>query len=200
MPLAPADALTRVLVWDDFNPPKKMSAPTAGEVKMAAQTAVDWVQTPTDLKVSAVKGSKPPVYKLAKEPTATVRLNKAKMWVASFVFDDWSQAKRDALLAHEQIHYLMGALSARDYANDFATIGAKEYDSPSAGIDDIKEALERNSQAKAQALSDAYDDDTKHDPTGFKDEQAKWAAAVIAARTTGKRLRDSLKAAGLITQ
>lgn len=199
MPLAPANALTRVLTWADFNPPKKMSAPTAGEIKMAAQTAVDWIQTPTELKVKPVKDSKPTVYKLAKEPTATVRLNTAKMWVASFVFDDWSQTKRDALLAHEQIHYLMGALSARDYANDFATIGAKQYDSSSAGIDDIKDALARNSQAKAQELSDAYDDDTKHDPTGFKAEQAKWAAAVIGARTTGKRLRDSLKAAGLIT-
>lgn len=199
MPLAPANALTRVLTWADFNPPKKMSAPTAGEIKMAAQTAVDWIQTPTELKVKPVKDSKPTVYKLAKEPTATVRLNTAKMWVAGFVFDDWSQTKRDALLAHEQIHYLMGALSARDYANDFATIGAKQYDSSSAGIDDIKDALARNSQAKAQELSDAYDDDTKHDPTGFKAEQAKWAAAVIGARTTGKRLRDSLKAAGLIT-
>lgn len=196
--LAPANALTRVLVWDDFGKPRKMSAPGPGEVKMAAQTAVGWVQNPTKLFVDPVKGSKPTVYKLAKPPTATVQLNKSKMWVASFVFDDWSQAKRDALLAHEQIHYLIGALSARDYASDFAAIAGRTYDTESAGKDDIRDALARNNEANAQALQDAYDDDTKHDPTGFKEEQAKWAAAVLGARTSGKRLRDCLKAAGLI--
>src|SRR3546814_9737400 len=102
-----------------------------------------WVQNPTKLSVKAVKGSKPAVYKLVKAPTATVQLNKSQMWVASFVFDDWSEAKRDALLGHEQIHYLVGALSARDYAKDFEAIAAKTYDSSSAGIDDLKDALAR---------------------------------------------------------
>src|SRR3546814_15667145 len=82
------------------------------------------------------------------------------MWVASFVFDDWSQAKRDALPGHEQIHYLVGALSARDYAKDFEAIAARTYDSSPAGIDDIKPALARNSEANAQALQDAYDGET----------------------------------------
>src|SRR3546814_14372684 len=111
------------------------------------------------------------------------------MWVASFVFDDWSQAKRDALLGHEQIHYLVGALSARDYAKDFEAIAAKTYDSSSAGIDDIKEALARNSQANAQALQDAYDDDTKHDPTAVKTQQATRAAAGIGGPTRRTRSR-----------
>src|SRR3546814_3858954 len=129
-----------------------MSAPGPGEIKMAAQTAVGWVQNPTQLDVGPVKGSKPTVYKLVKAPTSTVQLDKSSMWVASFVFDDWSQAKRDALLGHEQIHYLVGALSARDYAKDFEAIAARTYDSSSAGIDDIKAALARNSEANAQAL------------------------------------------------
>src|SRR3546814_16646998 len=121
---------------------------------MAAQTAVGWVQNPTKLSVKAVKGSKPAVYKLVKAPTATVQLNKSQMWVASFVFDDWSQVKRDALLAHEQIHYLIGALSARDYANDFTAIAAKEYDSASAGIADIQDTLARHRAATAPPLQD----------------------------------------------
>lgn len=196
--LAPANALTRVLEWKDFGTPRKMSAPGPGEIKKAAATAVGWVQNPTQLDVQPVKGSKPTVYKLVKAPTATVQLNPAKMWVASFVFDDWSEAKRDALLEHERLHYLMGALSARDYARDFEAIAARTYDSASAGIDDIRDALTRNSQANAQALQDAYDDDTKHDPTGFKAEQAKWATAVVGARTSGTRLRDALKTAGLV--
>src|SRR3546814_7116171 len=91
--LAPANALTRVLEWKDFGTPRRMSAPGPGEIKMAAQTAVGWVQNPTKLSVKAVKGSKPAVYKLVKAPTATVQLNKSQMWVASFVFDDWSEAK-----------------------------------------------------------------------------------------------------------
>src|SRR3546814_3548611 len=96
---------------------------------------------------------------------------------------DWSSD-----VCSSDLHYLVGALSARDYAKDFEAIAARTYDSSSAGIDDIKAALARNSQANAQALQDAYDDDTKHDPTGFKTEQAKWAAAVIGARTSGTRL------------
>ncbi|MEZ0469737.1 hypothetical protein [Luteimonas salinilitoris] len=197
MRLAPANALNRVLRWDDFKR-KKMAAPSAGQIVIAAQTAVGWTATPTNLKVKAVKGSKPTVYKLAQEPTTTVRLDEPEMWVASFVFDDWSEARRDALLGHEQIHYLIGALSARDYARDFAAIAAKEYDSSADGIDDITQAMERNSEARAQALQDAYDHKTKHDPTGFKAEQAKWKTAVIGARTTGMRLRESLRTAGLI--
>src|SRR3546814_17323678 len=110
------------------------------------------------------------------------------MWVASFVFDDWSQAKRDALLGHEQIHYLVGALSARDYAKDFEAIAARTYASSSAGIDDIKAALARNSQANDQALQDASDDDNKHHPPGLKTAQATVAAAANGAPNAGPPL------------
>src|SRR3546814_16276452 len=102
--LAPANALTRVLEWKDFGTPRRMSAPGPGEIKMAAQTAVGWVQNPNKLRVKAVKGSKPAVYKLVKAPTATVQLNKSQMGVASFVFDDWSDAQRDARPGTQQIH------------------------------------------------------------------------------------------------
>src|SRR3546814_13502251 len=49
--LAPANALTRVLEWKDFGKPRKMSPPGPGEIKMAAQTAVGWVQNPTQLEI-----------------------------------------------------------------------------------------------------------------------------------------------------
>src|SRR3546814_13595782 len=81
--LAPANALTRVLEWKDFGTPRRMSAPGPGEIKMAAQTAVGWVQNPTQLDVGPVKGSKPTVYKLVKAPTSTVQLDKSSMWVRS---------------------------------------------------------------------------------------------------------------------
>lgn len=194
MPLAPANALTREMAWSDFRKEER-SPPSMGEFVIAAQTAVGWIATPTNLNVKAVKGRKPAVYKLEKEPTATVQLDKAQMWVASFVFD-WSQAKQDALLGHEQIHYLIGALSARDYSNEFAAIGKKEYDSAQAGIDDISDALTRNSKAKAQELQDAYDDATGSNPASAN--QAKWATAVLAAKTGNKPLRATLIAAGLI--
>src|SRR3546814_5738388 len=137
-----SNALTRVLEWKDFGKPRKMSPPGPGEIKMAAQTAVGWVQNPTQLDVGPVKGSKPTVYKLVKAPTSTVQLDKSSMWVASFVFDDWSQAKRDALLGHEQIHYLVGALSARDYAKDFEAIAARTYDSSSASSEEHTSELQ----------------------------------------------------------
>src|SRR3546814_3643336 len=111
--LAAANALTRVLEWKDFGKPRKMSPPGPGEIKMAAQTAVRWVQNPTQLDVGPVKGSKPTVYKLVKPRTSTVQLDKSSMWEASTVFDDWSQAKRDALLGHEPLYHLVGALPAR---------------------------------------------------------------------------------------
>lgn len=198
MPLAPANALTYQVVWSDFGEPRKMSAPGPGEFKVAALTAVGWTVDAPELDVKSVEGSKPTVYKLVQNPTATVQLNREQMWVASFVFDDWSKAKRDALLGHEQIHYLIGALSARDYANDFDAIKAKSYSSAKAGIKDIKAALDNNSEAKAQELQKAYDHQTKSDPTGFAAQQAKWTAAVTTAKTTGKRLRVCLKTAGLI--
>src|SRR3546814_17135881 len=80
--LAPANALTRVLEWKDFGKPRRMSPPGPGEVKMAAQTAVGWVQNPSQLDIKAVKGSKPTVDQLVKAPTATVQLHKSPMRVA----------------------------------------------------------------------------------------------------------------------
>src|SRR3546814_12853912 len=71
--LAPANALTRVLEWQDFGTPRRMSAPGPGEIKMAAQTAVGWVQNPTQLDVGPVKGSNPTVYQLVTAPPSTDR-------------------------------------------------------------------------------------------------------------------------------
>lgn len=198
MPLTPANALTYQVTWGDFGKPVPMTAPGPGEVKQAAKTAVSQTVDLGELHMAEVKGSKPPVYKLEQEPTANVKPDKESMWVASFVFDDWPAAKRDALLGHEQIHYLIGALSGRDYSNDFAAIKAKSYPSIKAGNDDIRVALARYTKEMVQELQDAYDKKTKHDPTGFKEEQAKWATAVLGAKTTGKPLRSTLKLAGLI--
>lgn len=191
MPLAPADALTKKLAWTNFVK-TPMTPPTVGATKVAATIATI---APSGLSVDYVKKSNPHKYKISSS-TITIVWD-ATSWVADFVIDSWSDAKRDALLGHEQLHYLIVALSGRDMFNDLEALRKNEYDSAADGSQAVKDVAAEYDKSKIQPIHDKYDDDTKHDPTGHATEQAAWKTAIDGANTNKTNLRAALKTAGL---
>lgn len=88
----------------------------------------------------------------------------------------WSGAsKTDALLAHEQLHYFFGFVTARALVNDFIAMRVK-------GKGDLKKEMDRlyklHMFTRAEALNDQYEADTDHSRnTG---DQSKWEVAMDA--------------------
>jgi len=192
MPLAPVTALTRKLKWDDFKKEDK-AAPTPGVVATSAATHTELGIGP--LGVQPVANSKPVKYKLDREPTVNVDF-KDDSWVAKYVFD-WDQDKQDALLDHEQLHYLISAISARDCLEQLKKLQQKTYSDSADAVSDVTEAQKI---LDVQDIQDKYDADTKGQPSSFVTEQTKWATTIRASLTSKAPLRPALEIAGLVNK
>ena len=166
----------------------KSAAKTRQSVQ-AALTDVDYSYTAA--KVWSDDGKK---YKMSQVPTITTRMH-PDCWVADFVFD-FPQKEQDDLLAHEQLHYLIGVLAARDCSDAFDALKNKEYDK-------VKDATEEFNKLFAsldvKKIQRKYDKDTHSQPTKFPVKQKAWASAVdLVHKNKSKRLRPTLIAASLI--
>lgn len=98
-------------------------------------------------------------------------------WVEEWVFT-LPQAKQDDLLNHEQGHFTVGALLARDFYYDLLKLRKKEYSNPNeahADFDKLREA--RNKALKT--IIDKYDVDTKHG--NVAGQQTRWDGFVRSA-------------------
>ncbi len=190
MPLMPVNALSRILTWSDFTQ-KNLPALAPGASVTAAETQVN--SSFSGVRFIPVPGSTPRQFKLDQEPTVTVNFLK-RSWVANFVFT-WSQADQSALLDHEQTHYLIAALSARDFFNELLAIRKRDYSSSQAGIADVQAARKLLTN---QDIQDKYDQDTKHLPTVNVMMQQIWSQNVQAALRFNQPLRVHLRRATLI--
>lgn len=194
MPLLPANALDRVLTWNDFSR-RTLPTPAPGVFATAAQTAVGLNLGP--LRLVPLPGSGPRRFRINVEPNVTVNFDRARSWVAAFLFG-WPRAEQDALLGHEQTHYLIGALLARDLFRELAVLQRRDYPSTAAGLQEIRAVQARFSQALMQAVHDKYDRDTRHDPVHHPMAQSLWTGTVQAARQFDQPLRDYLGRARLL--
>ena len=101
----------------------------------------------------------------------------AGSWVASWVYTKL-QAYQDSLLVHEQGHYDITALLARDYYNALIALKAKTYNSVADAKQDL-EAAKKSAAAASQPTIDRYDaDTTKGTDAG---QQAKWNGYISTA-------------------
>jgi hypothetical protein len=118
-------------------------------------------------------------------------------WVASFVFT-WPQASQDALLGHEQTHYLIAALSGRDFFNDLMAVYRRDYATSADVVADVRNVQGKYTHALIQGIQDKYDLDTHHDPVGNVMAQTIWNGVVSRCQTLNLPLRDTLERATLI--
>src|SRR5262245_14150379 len=190
MTIQPAKVLDRKLAWKDFQT-QAISAPAPGQVVKSAATMPVFTHGPLACNPTTTK---PIAYKTTK-PTVTISLN-PNSWATKFV-SNCPHAYQDALLDHEQQHFMIGALSGRDMHDDLNDLTGKSYVSAGDGVADMQSVLSTYSQVEVQKIQDKYDADTKHDPVGHATEQAKWKAAIADAKTNSKKLLAALKSAKL---
>lgn len=105
----------------------------------------------------------------------TVSVNTGESWVVT-------SAKTAALLAHEQGHYDITGLTARDMV---AALGRLRAPS-TRGLEREVQALIRSTQALADRLTALYDTQTDHSRNA--DQQARWEEHLRTAAQTGRRL------------
>ena len=193
MPLVPHDALDRTMDFRDFKRRSK-PMPKKGVFDVAALTLVGVGADGIGVTEQKVDGKT--VYKV-NEITVRVVFD-SNSWVASYVLDDWSVDDRNALRGHEQVHYMIGALSARDYLDDLDALRNVNYPKAKDATAAIEAVKKRYTTDMIQALQKTYDDHTHHDALSYPDEQAAWTKAIATAKSNGTNLRATLKAASLV--
>lgn len=153
----------REIEWDEF---EEISARPPG-VHEDAQIHTEAILD-TDLNVCVRKGK-------GRLVSFTIRLQVASgsSWVVR-----GSQA--DELLSHEQGHYDLQGLSARALMKRISKLRASDTEE----LQRLVTAAINASQKEAQAMSDRYDDETRH---GLDVQaQRRWKAAIQAAIDSGK--------------
>jgi Bacterial protein of unknown function (DUF922) len=119
----------------------------------------------------------------AKNVKVTVGMDTVKSWV---VKDD----KSDSLLNHEQGHYNITALGARDFLNGVLDLEADSSKELQKAIND----LQSSTQATINSVNSIYDDDPNcgTDHGSKSDKQSQWDLRIKNAMNDPKGTLDSL--------
>lgn len=166
--------LFRSLTWDEF-PTVQEALPSS--VRVAAFTSASIA---TDARPELIPKSKPVQFRLADSVTITAAFDKnrsfKKSWIAQL-----PQTEQDELLHHEQGHYDLNALLARDFFLALMALKEKTYKAQTGLFTDIG-SLQKSIADKSQPVQKKYDDDTQ--AGADKTEQARWDKAIQAAFNT----------------
>jgi hypothetical protein len=179
--------VTHQIAWSEFTSHKQDPLPPAGTVAPAAFTK-PWIVT-QGFGLAGIPGSKPPKGQVKDTINVSVSLG-PESWVEDWVFN-LPQAKQDDLLNHEQGHFSVGALLARDFYYDLLNLRKKQYNSPTESNADF-EALKKARDAAMVSIVTKYDDDTKHGTVSA--QQVRWdgffSSAATQARTPAETASD----------
>jgi hypothetical protein len=144
--------LDRKLIWKDF-PKKQAAAPKPGQSATAAQTWSGYSMTNPHFE--EIPQSSPKRFRLVNDLTVTVTFTSSKSHVKSWVFSR-PQTEQDDLLNHEQGHYSITALLARDYFVEMMLIKSTEFASAADGTAEANR-LKAATLGKLKAVQDLYD-------------------------------------------
>jgi hypothetical protein len=201
--------LTRKLTWNNFRPRRDIPPPQPGQFVQAAKTTAQYA--PYGWSSDVVRGSNPPEYVLKDNITITISLvGGGQTWRASWV--DTRPAKvRTDLLKHEQGHYEIVALMARDLFIDLMKLKLKTY----SNVDDLEADITAvHDQYTSQIIQDiqtAYDSVSESSHGANAVGQQRWNGYLQTAFTQERapqelapdgtaykvRLLDVLSAAGV---
>jgi hypothetical protein len=191
----PANASFRRLTYADFVTVQRQP-PAPGTTQVAAQTRVGHQLQPNRFRFERSKFLKGGVFTMREDPNVLVVLQSRQpaMFVASWVFAR-PQTFQDELLNHEQGHYEIGMLNAKDFFFGLQGIQATGFATAREGVDAMNNL--NATLGSAQAIHDKYDLDTR---SGLNlTRQAVWDTALKMARVTftAPSLRVALRNAGL---
>ena len=166
--------LRRTLTWSDF---RRVQADPPGDNDPPADAANTSVH-PT-LSVVITWSGDPPTYVIGDGVVVRVSFDAAGSyqysWVAAKSADD-----RASLLAHEQGHYDIAALLARDCFFQLVALRANSYSSESA-VNADKDAVRLATIGRQQEIFDLYDAGTSNGTNAAG--QATWSGYVRTAFT-----------------
>lgn len=146
--------LVRALTWADF-PRQQEKAPAADVTATAAFTSMSFAFSLPS--VQAATGTGAAGFRLADNLTVKPVFTTGASFVKSWVFARPAKEQTD-LLAHEQGHYNITALIARDYFVDVMLLKAQSFPTAQAGLDAVG-AVQKGTLDKVQSVHDLYDAD-----------------------------------------
>lgn len=174
--------LFRTLSWSNFQR-RHGAAPGAGEFAIGAETHANLNQNNITSKVESVPGSAPTRYRVKDDITITVTFG-GDSWV-----EDWVMARdaafRDNLLNHEQGHYNIAALTARDLFIELMQLKSQSF----ASNIDAQRAIANiwtTGGGKAQAIQDLYDEENQAHHGANAAGQARWDGFLTTAFTQAR--------------
>ena len=170
--------LFKTLVWGDFGKPRAGAPPAPNTKATAAFTKA--VPRFSNVNFNPVPGTKPAKFQLADSVTVDVKLDPS-VYVMAWVFTHPDPAFQANVLNHEQKHYDIGGLLARDFFIAVMQLKPKVYSTTAAAKADFDQ-IKKDTIDKQGAIEKLYDAETEH---GRKPaEQAVWDGYVNAAFTT----------------
>ncbi|MEQ1907995.1 MAG: hypothetical protein ABMA15_04185 [Vicinamibacterales bacterium] len=184
--------LIRTLAWSDF-PTRKANPPGPGASRTAANTATDIPAV--NVAFQPIKGTRPAKLGLVDNVHVSVTLDAKKSFVFSWVFSE-SQQVQDDLLNHEQGHYNLSALVARDFFVDLMLLKPQTFATGQGGINAYQKIYD-HSLKKLAKIHKLYDDDVHPEQSSGKSRgpaQRIWdgyiATAFTQARSSGTQAPD----------
>ncbi len=170
--------LMRNLTWSDFT--SISEADPGPGFAIGAETHAGITHNSLTTKVEAIPGSAPARYRLKDDVIITVTFGRDS-WVKSWVMGR-PQAFQDRMLNHEQGHYNIVALLARDLFIDLMQLKNASMDSNRAMAQEIVRVWTQGTQ-KAQAIQNLYDDVTETHHGANPVDQARWDGFITTAFT-----------------
>ncbi len=143
--------LFKTLTWDEFT---RKHAKSKDKDNRAA-----WTHTTPGyggLSIKKIGTSNPAVFQLADSITAYVKFE-PDSWVQDWLFKE-SKSFQDEMLVHEQGHYNISALVARDFFVDAMLLKSKSFPNKPAAQKAFREIV-TGSLKKLFAIHKLYDDD-----------------------------------------
>jgi hypothetical protein len=159
------------IAWTDFT--EKSVSPTQGR---SAFTQAKW---PFNFDIGKNLEGK----FIPKNVKVTVGMDKVKSWVVK-------SDESDSLLNHEQGHYNITALGARDFLNGLLDLEADTANELNKAASD----LQSSTQTTINSVNSTYDDDPNcgTDHGSKSDKQAQWDLRIKNAMNDPKATLDSL--------
>ena len=172
--------LIHAVAWSEYQR-HHSPAPGAGVFAIGAQTAMGMSQNNIITKVEQIPGSSPAAFRVQDEMEVTISFNARNSWVEDWVFSQRPQFQTD-LLNHEQGHYNLVALLARDCFIELMQLKSQQFRTRHAAQAAIA-AIWRRYSAKAQPVQDLYDDTQQTHHGANSGPQNRWDGFIRTAFT-----------------
>ena len=185
--------LFKTLTWADFT--RRPLTPKPNQTIHLAATGAMIKPTLSNPTIIPVPGSKPTTYTLSDNVVISIEFDRVNSWVSDWVFTQ-SPTFQSNLLNHEQGHYNLIALIARDLFVDLMLLKQQRFASAADGISAIRALIAplQTTPHIVQKVTTLYDSAQQTNNGQDSVAQARWDGHIRTAftqeRSTGTAAPD----------